>query len=284
MKASEFVATYKGRPASAWEAAVVELCRRGDFLAWPLVPLTVTAGSRTCVYRVATDYLTIGEPGDAMRMPLTPIPAQRIADSLGMLLPTRKMSIDVWRAAGTRVAPIPMVPNKGADLLQYANHDAAIEGELATGSRKGFVVGTKKDVVIGRMVRPGKVVIYGWYWPDDPTIHGPYMTDNLRASQPIQPLSDAHGDGYVDYSHGIRLVDGTCLVDGRPKTVSDVLADPELAVLLSDEGPLAPAQVRYPAGPILPASVSYGIVPEGGRRNPADAGLDRVRRDVLEKS
>ena len=43
-------------------------------------------------------------------------------------------------------------------------------------------------------------------------------------------------DWYVDYSHGIRLVKQQMIVDGVPMSVADVLADPNLCVLLSDEG------------------------------------------------
>ena len=41
----------------------------------------------------------------------------------------------------------------------------------------------------------------------------------------------------VDYSHGIRLVQQRMMVNGATTTVAQVLADPKLAGLLSDEGP-----------------------------------------------
>ena len=68
---------------------------------------------------------------------------------------------------------------------------------------------------------PNRVAIYGWH-----QLNG----------QPIQPLYLGHVDFYVDYSHGIRLVRQQMLVDGVDVPVTDVLSDPNLHVLLSDEG------------------------------------------------
>ena len=69
--------------------------------------------------------------------------------------------------------------------------------------------------------KPNKVAIYGWHQLD---------------AKPIQPLYLGHADYYVDYSHGIRLVKETMTVDGKPRKVEDVLRDPEMSKLLSDEG------------------------------------------------
>ena len=48
-----------------------------------------------------------------------------------------------------------------------------------------------------------------------------------------------HEASYADYSHGIRLVNQTVNVDGVDMPISQVLADPQLSHLLSDEGPIA---------------------------------------------
>jgi hypothetical protein len=47
-----------------------------------------------------------------------------------------------------------------------------------------------------------------------------------------------HAAGYVDYSHGIRLMSQSVVVDGKPIPVADVLADPVLNAILSNEGPI----------------------------------------------
>jgi hypothetical protein len=51
---------------------------------------------------------------------------------------------------------------------------------------------------------------------------------------------------YVDYSHGVRLFDQWCEVDGKPMQINDVLRDKTLCELLSDEGPLESTSYRRP--------------------------------------
>ena len=85
--------------------------------------------------------------------------------------------------------------------------------------------GIKKDVVVTPLLasNPGRVAIYGWH--------------QLNGT-PIQPLYLGHIEAYVDYSHGIRLVSQQMVVQGVEMSVADVLAHPDLHVLLSDEGVL----------------------------------------------
>jgi len=85
-----------------------------------------------------------------------------------------------------------------------------------------------------------KVAIYGWH-----------QTNGAA----IQPLYLGHTAAWVDYSHGIRLVSQNMLVNGATKTVAEVLADPKLCGLISDEGVITNA--RYSTNPPtpLPSSV-----------------------------
>ena len=85
-----------------------------------------------------------------------------------------------------------------------------------------LVAGNKKDVVdsVRLLEKPNRVAIYGWHKLD---------------GFPIQPLTIVHKDMYVDYSHGIRLVNKSLFVDGKPTTIAAVLKDPILRTLLSDE-------------------------------------------------
>ena len=83
-------------------------------------------------------------------------------------------------------------------------------------------------MLTNRLTRqPDRLAIYGWHRP---------------TGIPIQPLSTVHGARYADYSHGIRLVSDTMLIDGEPHSVYAVLEDPRLAPLVSDEGPIRDAR------------------------------------------
>jgi hypothetical protein len=172
-------------------------------------------------YFVLPDYLSIGADDDFARIPLTPMTAQAIADSLGCFLPTRKMVDDIYRAAKVKLEPVPMYAMRDSAVTMY-HHNLIIEGQRRL--RNGLIAGIKKDVVItGRIPRdpkPDRVAIYGWHKLD---------------GTPIQPLYTGHVDWYVDYSHGIRLVYRTIYVNGRPMDYIDVLKDASLKSLLCDE-------------------------------------------------
>jgi hypothetical protein len=242
MKGSEFAAVYGPKGYAAWENAAFELARSGENVQWPFQDVEFNAGGRRVQVKVATDYFAIGEPSDCLRLPLTPTMAQRIANLSGFVLPTYKLVLETWRAARIKLTPTSMVPNKGANMAQFVEHNALIEQQLQGTGTGQLRSGHKKDVVIGKAVKPGKVVIYGWLKSDcpTPTDQMPSMTAPWRT----QPYSNVHGDFYFDYSHGIRFVAGECLIDGQKRDIDSVLSDPYLASCLSDEGPVTP---RYPA-------------------------------------
>ena len=87
------------------------------------------------------------------------------------------------------------------------------------------MAGIKKDIVVTNRLgeRAKRVAIFGWHKLD---------------GVPIQPLTIVHVNWYVDYSHGVRLMKRTVLVDGVPRDIRAVLYATDLAPLLSDEGPI----------------------------------------------
>jgi hypothetical protein len=192
------------------------------------VKATDTKGrEHTAIYQVMPDYLAVGSDKDFVRTPLTPMTAQPIADAFGCSLPTRKMVNDIYEQAEVKLEPKPLTEKREA-VETFTQHNEIIEGQRAGKPLGLLVAGIKKDVVITNMLlaKPDHVAIYGWHKLD---------------GTPIQPLTTVHINWYVDYSHGIRLVKRSMLVDGNPRDIRDVLADPDLCVLLSDEGPIAKA-------------------------------------------
>ncbi len=178
----------------------------------------------TAVYEVMPDYLAIGSDHDFYRIPMTPATAQWIADRFDCSLPTRKMVDDIYRAAEIKLPPRPLVEEREA-VTTFVQHNTIIE-EQRTGSPLGpIVAGIKKDIVLTNLLaqRPHRVAIYGWHRTD---------------GAPIQPLTTVHAATYVDYSHGVRLVKRQILIDGSKMDLHDVLKDPTLAALISDEGPI----------------------------------------------
>lgn len=173
------------------------------------------------VYYVSPDYLSIGTDDDWARIDITPMAAQKIADSFNCFLPTRKMVDDIYKAAVVKLEPIPMYAFRDSSPTMYQHH-LIIEGQRK--GRSGLIAGIKKDVVISgkvtRDIKPNRVAIYGWHKLD---------------GKPIQPLYTGHVNWYVDYSHGIRLVYRKIKVNGKWMDYKEVLQHPTYRRLLCDE-------------------------------------------------
>lgn len=184
--------------------------------------------TRNATFYVMPDYLCIGSNGDFVRMPMSPLVGQPVLDLYGCAWPTRKMVDAIWQQAPVKLAPIPLSPNTYdiTAVTTFYLHHQLIEQQRAGLPLGPVVAGTKKDVVVTPRLatNPGRVAIYGWHQTN---------------GTPIQPLSLVHTITYVDYSHGVRPVYGDMRVDGIWRRVTDVLADPALNVLISDEGPIS---------------------------------------------
>ncbi|HEX4607336.1 MAG TPA: hypothetical protein VH092_03945, partial [Urbifossiella sp.] len=228
--AAVFEALAKLTPAVREEAIAREVLRGNipDFLrAFTKVSVKAkdAAGKEhIAVIEVMPDYLAVGSDTDFVRVPMTPQTAARIADAFGCTLPTRKVVDEVYRAAAVKLEPKPMVVDRESPTT-FLRHNALIEEQRAGHPLGALVAGVKKDIVVTNRLaeRPGRVAIYGWHKPD---------------GAPIQPLTTVHGAGYVDYSHGVRLMQRTVLVDGAARDVRQVLYAAGLHGLLSDEGPI----------------------------------------------
>jgi hypothetical protein len=245
---SDFAARFELSSLQEREAAIRDAILGGNvpesFRRFRTVEVTNIVEGRTnhARFAVAPDYLAIGREGDCLLIPMTPVTAQRIADSLGCTLPTRKMVDAIYAAAAVKLSPVPIPPSPAMTTLPlFAQHNAIVSTQRAAFLQShppgALVAGHKKDMVIsGRLTAPtNKVAIYGWHGPN---------------GVPIQPLYTGHSAEWVDYSHGIRLVHQRMYVNGEAKRVADVLADPQLAGLISDEGVMS--NLRYPTS--FPAS------------------------------
>ena len=196
--------------------------------------------SITATVFVMPEYLAIGSDRDFLRIPMNLYTAVTVASRMGFILPTRKIVNAIHDQSAFHLSPEPMTAGPQMRSTDYyQTHNSKIEAQSRSlGVTPGALVsGDKKDVVVTRLLakNPGKIAIYGWH--------------RLNGA-PIQPLSTVHGACYADYSHGIRLVSETVLVDGKARSVYDLLRDPVLSKILSDEGPIPEvrALMTAPAG------------------------------------
>jgi hypothetical protein len=217
-------------PAEREEAIARELLRGNvpDFLrkfqAVTIRGMDKAGREHSATIEVMPDYLAIGSDADFVRVPMTPQTAQRVADAFGCSLPTRKVVDEVYRNAVVKLDPIPLTEARAA-VETFADHSRRIEKQRGDQALGLLVAGAKKDVVITNRLgeKPNRVAIYGWHKPD---------------GNPIQPLTIVHRDTYMDYSHGVRLIRRTVVVDGKARDVRHVLHSADVYDLLSDEGPI----------------------------------------------
>jgi pimeloyl-ACP methyl ester carboxylesterase len=214
------------------EKAVVTEMTRGNVPAFWRRFVDVKVGE--AIVSVSPDYVCVGRDDDYLLLPLTPNTAQKIADALGCVLPTRKIVDAIYRAAPLKLAPAPIPPSPAMTTVPiFAQHNETIRVQRAAGMHAHplgtLVAGHKKDVVITPQLtaKPSSVAIYGWHRLDGTA---------------IQPLYLGHTASWVDYSHGIRLVRRDVVVNGKAASIDAVLADEKLCAQLSDEGPIRTAR------------------------------------------
>ena len=228
---SEFIEKIKDMPLVERETAIYKEIANGNMPDSFRITTTIktiekdaTGSNHTVEFSVLPDFLAIGSDDDFVRMPMLPSTAQRIANLFNATLPTRKMSDLIHLHSVVKLVPMPMTPDSTMTTVPifYKHHKNIEKERLAEGQPLSVLTaGHKKDIVItNRLTEPGRVFIYGWHYPD---------------GKPIQPLSGVHGAEYVDYSHGVRLINREIMIDGKIHDVNNVLQDANLYKLLSDE-------------------------------------------------
>ena len=211
--------------------AVVAELERGNVPSFlrHLAPVKLTTGASSGQAVAATiwvtpDYLAIGSDDDFLYVPLNYYSATIVADRFGSVLPTARMVDAIYEQSAHHLtpAPLPAGPLMRSNLY-LEKHQQRIDEQRSGLPLGELIAGHKKDLVLSNRLRqfPGRVAIYGWH---------------RAPGDPIQPLSTVHGARYVDYSHGVRLVSTTVVVDGRPRSIYDALQDSRVAPVLSREG------------------------------------------------
>ena len=226
---SEFARRTRGLSSEERDRAVVAELERGNIPSFlgHLTPVKLTTSDGQAVAAtiwVTPDYLAIGSDEDFLYVPLTYPSATIIADRFGSVLPTARMVDAIYEQSAHHLtpAPLPAGPLMRSNLY-LSKHQQRIDEQRSGLPLGELISGHKKDLVLSsRLLHfPGRVAIYGWH---------------TAPGHPIQPLSTVHGAQYVDYSHGVRLVSTTVVVDGRSRSIYDALQDSRVAPVLSREG------------------------------------------------
>ncbi|MFO0587699.1 MAG: M15 family metallopeptidase [Polyangiaceae bacterium] len=214
----------------------------------------LATGKPSLEIQVLPDYLAIGTDDDFVTIPMLAATAQRVALGLGALLPTQNVVDAVFAAAEAKVILEGQLGHGACQdhtmgsIACYVQYEKALKQRRAqAGWQPGrLAAGHKKDIIISADIhhplRPPHapflpVIIYGGW-------------DGHAVIQSSTPF---HDDAWVDYSHGVRLVDADAkLIHADAQhgeeswRVEDILASPEHHRLLSATPLLDP---RYPLIP-----------------------------------
>ena len=230
MAGSEFMRRTSGLSDADRDRAAVAEIERGNvpsFLA-RLTPVEIAGGASgsgvAATLWVTPDYLAIGSDADFVYVPLSYPSATLVADRFGSVLPTAKMVDAIYEQSAHQLPPLPLPAGPQMRSNAYlSRHQQGIDAQRAGLPLGVLIAGHKKDLVLSNRLHrlPGRVAIYGWH---------------RAADRPIQPLSTVHGAGYVDYSHGVRLVSASVVVNGRVRSIYEALQDSLVAPVLSREG------------------------------------------------
>ena len=206
------------------------------FPSWEkLTPVTVTATlsdkqKHSITFYVSPDYLQLGDEQEFFWAPLQFASVKKLMASMDVLVPTVKMVNIIYQQAALKIwaKTIPSGPLMSSSPVSLQHTDFLFEQLEKRGMAfpcDCLSAGHKKDYVLTKRLleRPNREAIYGWF---------------ERDGSVIQPLSMAHNDQWVDYSQGFRAVASKAMVDGVEKSVVQILRDPLLSQLISDEGPM----------------------------------------------
>ncbi len=210
-----------------------------------LVPITYSISGKSITVYVTPDYMALGSDDDYFLMPMGGPLAQRVANLLGCSMPTRPLVDRIYQAAPLRMAAQPISPS--AEMITipvFWQHRDLVwpvrQANLASHPLGTLVGGHKKDVILSHKIYeelrtnvPKPVVIYGWNWADGSV---------------IQPVYNGHVEWYADYSHGIRLVSDTVLVDSVVHSYRSLLMDASLFTLVSESKAMTKPYYTSPTG------------------------------------
>jgi Secretion system C-terminal sorting domain len=255
---SAFVAQVTGLSLEDRERAVVKEILSGNIPSFSrklkavTTRQTINDKSYELNFFTVLDYMAIGSDQDYLYIPMTPSTAQYLAGTLNCTLPTKTMVDKIYNNAGVKLSPQPIPPSdKMTTIPVFKQHTDSIKLQIShlgfSRSADSIIAGHKKDIIISNKIYSAdrnyeRVVIYGWH---------------LSKNNPIQPVYNGHSALYADYSHGVRLISNTAFLNGDSVQINDILKDPDLSILLSNEGVIA--KPFYPVSKLFTSIKSQSI-------------------------
>ena len=219
------------------EKFILDQVMLGNFEAkWTEIPYTI--GDKTIRLNVMEDALKIS----GVRVNVSATLEQKLADLFGASLLTPQVADLIYVLATKRADPAPMpISFSVASMTKHSsNVDSKLSGDgLSSTVGKHWVLDKQLET------KPQAACNYGWHFtgPSFQGIKGfpcasKINTYNSSPVRVIQPNATAHDAAHQDYSQICQLVSQTCWINDVEYCFSDVLADTNLSVLVSHQGPL----------------------------------------------
>lgn len=178
------------------------------------------------LFFASPDYLSLGSDDDYIRVPIDFATAIKLSKRFKLMIPTKKMVDIIFKKAPCKVNPQPFKPGKHMVTDEtFEKHNKVVSKQLKKVPKNTIKSGQKKDIILSNKLleKQNRIAIYGWH------------RNNGKA---IQPVSTVHHSRYVDYSHGLRLISPTVIINGKLHSIEQVLSHKKYSALLSDEGPI----------------------------------------------
>jgi len=256
----EFLASVPAELTDAREEQILKALIAGLVTPHSFTPVVSEKGGKRLTFYAMNDAVLLGLT-DGVRVNLRHTTAQVLADMTGMVLPTSRMSDLAYQQAAIRIRPQVLSASRGTAGMSktswMVDHSAAVSAALAkAGGKTGaaqLVRTVGKDwVTTERLLTPSGAIAgpsrkgdptprssteagaiaaanFGWHSSDGPS-------RSPGGSQVWQSIGLAHDIGHTDYSQVVTLYAGYVTIEGgAERSVEEVLHDPALAFLLSDE-------------------------------------------------
>lgn len=218
----------------AYADLVVQAVADGKF-EHAFVPLTVSANGHQATFQVSQDALKV----DGVRVCASAFLQQRVADLVGAHLVTPKLLDQMW--INRAVTILPCTQPIAASTAAMVRHSACVGRALAAAGgapTSGIVQTVGKTWVLSNLLSPTVAVTVGWHLAQ-PLPGAPYdPAPSAPEEHLVQSPSPDHSPDFVDSSQVCLFVDAECVVDGAYATFAEVARSPDLAPLVSHEGPL----------------------------------------------
>jgi hypothetical protein len=254
----------------ARENAILGLADQGLVFMPPMVTIAYKKGGHTIQLTVGSDALMLGNV-DPIRLTVRHSTAQILADKLGFVLPTTLMADATYANASKILPQNAATTDHMSDTSQMIAHSDRVNKAITSLDNPVLVADVGKDWVnTEQLLTPDGHVAnardakgapmlgtiaaanFGWHSPAASQV-------SPGGKKVLQSVGLRHEIHHVDYSQVVRPYGGLVTIDGASRTFEDVMRDPAVAFLLSDEvQPGKAARVtRHPA--IAQQSVFHSV-------------------------